>query len=57
MRDGESLRKDGNAGDYGTVALDGLIVEREVVEKAPGDDAVDKRADLVDGCSTVAENA
>ena len=55
-RDGEGLREEGDAREDGGFAFDGFVVQREVVEQAPEDHAVDRRAQVADGGGAVFED-
>lgn len=54
--DGEGLGEEGDAGEDGGFAFDGFVVEREVVEKAPEDHAVDGGAEVADCRGAVFED-
>ena len=55
-RHGESFREEGDARDYGRVTLYGFVVEREVVEVAPQDHAVEGGHEVGGGRGAVFED-
>jgi len=52
-RDGETFREGGHAGDDGGVALDGLVVERDVIDDGPEHHAVHDGVEVRDPCRPV----
>lgn len=55
-RDCEGLRKETHAREDRSLALDSLVVQRQVVQYRPKDQAVDRSFEIACGCSPIFED-
>lgn len=55
-RDGEAFREGGHAGNDGGVSLDGLVVQRDIVDDRPEHHAMDDRVEIRDARRPVRED-